>query len=114
MIPKWTTRVETTSAKEGFASRRAPRPERINAGSSTCLRTTPADQQMDGLRSLDCLAGAVLNSYPHVDLPWDNVDCGAMGMAPLNSASASPGPSLTPRRVGTSTICRPGEFSIEK
>jgi len=37
-----------------------------------------------------CLAGAVLNNYPHVDLPWDNVDCGAMGMAPLNSASASP------------------------
>jgi len=32
--------------------------------------------------------------------------CGAMGMAPLNSASASPGPSLATRRVGTPTICR--------
>src|SRR5262249_62311188 len=41
------------------------------------------------------LAGAVLNSYPNVDLPWDNVYAGAMGMAPLYSASASPGPSPT-------------------
>ena len=39
-----------------------------------------------------CLAGAVLNNYPHVDLPWDNVDCWAMGITPLNIASASPGP----------------------
>ena len=42
------------------------------------------------------LAGAVLNSYPTVDLPWDNGNAGAMGMAPLYSASASPGPSPTP------------------
>src|SRR5262249_4820975 len=31
------------------------------------------------------LAGAVLNSYPNVDLPWDNVNAGAMGMAPPRS-----------------------------
>jgi len=34
-------------------------------------------------------------------------------MAPLYGASVSPGPSPR-RRVGTFTICWPGEFSIEK
>ena len=29
----------------------------------------------------DCLAGAVPNSYPKVDLLWDTVDCGANGPA---------------------------------
>ena len=37
-----------------------------------------------------------------------------MGMAPLYSASASPGPSPAMRRVGTPTICQAGEFSIER
>ena len=40
----------------------------------------------------DCPAGAVPNSYPEPDLPWDNVIAG-QGMAPLYGASASPGPS---------------------
>ena len=60
------------------------------------------------------LAGAVLNSYPNVDLPWDNVNAGAMGMAPLYSASASPGPSPTLSAGRERLICQPGEFSIEK
>src|SRR5262252_2534515 len=33
-------------------------------------------------KSTERLAGAVLNSYPNVDLRWDNVYAGAMGMAP--------------------------------
>src|SRR5262249_43768261 len=40
----------------------------------------------------DCPAGAVPNSYPELDLLWDNVIAG-QGMAPLYGASASPGPS---------------------
>jgi len=56
----------------------------------------------------DCMADTVRNSYPKLDLLWDNVmrGCGAVGMAPLYSASASPGPSPAMRRVGTPRICQ--------
>ena len=40
--------------------------------------------------------------------------CGAVGMAPLYSASASPGPSSAMRRVGTLTISHRKNFKIEK
>src|SRR5262249_42390160 len=42
----------------------------------------------------DCPVGMVANSYPNVDLLWDNVIAGPWGVAPLYSASASPGPSF--------------------
>ena len=53
----------------------------------------------------DCPAGAVPNSYPELDLPWDNVIAG-QGMAPLYGASASPGPSPRPAAGrDDSTVC---------
>src|SRR5258707_15446781 len=62
---------------------------------------------------LDCLRGAVANSYPNVDLLWDNVIAGPWGW-PRSTVLAKSRPVTNPRRVGTLTICRPGEFSIEK
>src|SRR6516162_3680491 len=57
-------------------------------------------------KSSDCMADVVPNSYPKLDLLWDNV-MRACGDGPaLHSASASPGPSPAMRRVGTPTICQ--------
>jgi hypothetical protein len=47
-------------------------------------------------------AGAVRNSYPSVDLLWDNVIAGPCEIAPAKTLTASPGPSLT--HVGRSAL----------
>jgi len=59
-------------------------------------------------------AGAVPNSYPKLDLLWDNVIAGPWGWPPLNGASASPGPSLRHAAGRDVYHMPPGEFQIEK
>ena len=43
---------------------------------------------------LDCLRGAVANSYPNVDLLWDNVITGPWGAPRKKVSNANPGPSF--------------------
>jgi hypothetical protein len=44
----------------------------------------------DRSKFLNCLAGAVLNSYANVDLLWDNVIAGPWGDGPAYGASEAP------------------------
>ena len=62
----------------------------------------------------DCSAGAVTNSYPKLDLLWDNVIAGPWEWPPLNGASASPGPSSRHAAGRDAYRMPPGEFQIEK
>ena len=62
----------------------------------------------------DCPDGAVRNSYPKLDLPWENVIAGPWGWPPLNGASASPGPSSRHAAGRDAYHMPPGEFQIEE
>src|SRR5215471_18001300 len=60
---------------------------------------------------LDCLRGAVTNSYPSVDLLWDNVIAGPKGWPRSDSDSEVSARHPAIRRVGT--LCMTGKEHCE-
>jgi len=59
---------------------------------------------------LDCPAGAVPNSYPNVDLLWDNVIAGPWGWPRSTEPAQVPARRVPLGGSGILTICRPGEI----
>ena len=62
----------------------------------------------------DCPADAVPNSYPKLDLLWDNVIAGPWGWLRSTVLAQVPARHPAMRRVGTLTICPAAEFQIKK